>query len=152
MIAFKLFSQAPKEDIPPGVPMDYPWVMRQCKESETVELKKEGWIITTEENYNSHVNDLSEKYGEWQPIREQLQLSPVTPRQIRLALWNQGITAEMIDESLNSLPEPEKSLALIEWEYSTIFERTHPLVNNVGLLLGWNEDQLNELWAYASTL
>ena len=79
-------------------------------------------------------------------------LLPISPRQIRLALVMSGVSLSMIDEALNSLPEPTKSFALVSWEYAISFERTDPLVDNVGLLLGWNTAQLDGLWEMAATL
>lgn len=79
-------------------------------------------------------------------------LSDVTPRQIRLALLLSGVLLSDIEAALNSLPEPVKSYALIEWEYSLAFKRVNPLVEQVGQLLGWTSGQLDNLWKTASTL
>jgi hypothetical protein len=76
----------------------------------------------------------------------------VTPRQIRQALILRGISLNSIESALNSLPEPTKSLAKIEWEYSISFQRTRPIVTAVGQLLGWSNTQLDNLWIYAGTL
>lgn len=76
----------------------------------------------------------------------------VTPRQIRQALFIRGITEQMIDEALMTLSEPDKTLATIEWKHSTSFQRNHPLVSTVGIILGWTEEQLNDLWILAGTL
>lgn len=79
-------------------------------------------------------------------------LPDITPRQIRKALVMQGVSLDAVTASLNSLPEPEKSLAIIEWEYATIYERNHPLVAGVSQLLGFSSAQLDELWMLASSL
>lgn len=76
----------------------------------------------------------------------------VTPRQIRQALVLSGISLTDIETALNSLPEPTKSLAIIEWEYSVAFIRTNPLVEQVGLMLGWTSEQLDDLWTFAYKL
>jgi hypothetical protein len=59
----------------------------------------------------------------------------VTPRQIRQAIIMMGgITIEQIEAALNQLPEPTRSLAKIEWEYSISFKRKNPfpsLVPNI---------------------
>jgi hypothetical protein len=81
-----------------------------------------------------------------------LKLAPVTARQIRRALLSIGLTEATILGALNTLPEPTKSAALIEWEYSNEFFRTHYLVGMVGQMLGWNTKQLDDLWVLASTL
>ncbi len=79
-------------------------------------------------------------------------LKDVTPRQIRQALVLYGISLTDIDNALNGLPEPTKSLAKIEWEYSISFQRNRDLVNQVGALLGWTSQQLDDLWKYAAGL
>jgi len=76
----------------------------------------------------------------------------VTPRQIKQALVLNGITLADVETALESLSEPTKSLAKIEWEYSISFHRNRALVNQVGQMLGWTSDQLDELWIYASRL
>ena len=79
-------------------------------------------------------------------------IKPVTPRQIRQALILSGVGLASIDAALGSLPEPIKSLAITEWEYSTLFERRRPLVQEIGSMLGWTSEQLDDLWIFAGTL
>lgn len=76
----------------------------------------------------------------------------VTPRQIRQALVLNNVTMAQIESALDALPEPTKSLAKIEWEYSTAFVRSNPLVAQVGVALGWTSQQLDNLWRFAKTL
>ena len=76
----------------------------------------------------------------------------VTPRQIRQAMILSGVSLSMIDAALATLPEPMKSLAQTEWEYSTEFFRRRPLVESVGVMLGWNSEQLDNLWLLAGSL
>lgn len=76
----------------------------------------------------------------------------VTPRQIRQALILSGVDMTIITNALNSLPEPTRSMAITEWEYSTAFIRHNPLVATVGYLLGWNSAQLDQLWIMAGKL
>ena len=76
----------------------------------------------------------------------------VTPRQIRQALVMNGVSLSAIDSALASLPDPMKTLAQIEWEYSTEVLRHNPLVNQVGVLLNWNSDQIDALFIQAAGL
>lgn len=75
-----------------------------------------------------------------------------TPRQIRQALILSGVSTEMITAALDSLPEPTRSLAKAEWEYSIAFKRNRPLVIQVGLMLGWTPKQVDDLWKLALSL
>lgn len=79
-------------------------------------------------------------------------LPDVTPRQIRQALILSGVSMQSIENALMSLPEPTRSLALTEWEYSIAFKRNRDLVKNVGVMLGWTPSQLDDLWILAGRL
>lgn len=76
----------------------------------------------------------------------------VSPRQIRQALILQGISLSQIETALDGLPEPTRSLAKIEWEYSVGFVRANPLVAQVAVILGWTPEQLDALWVFAGSL
>lgn len=95
---------------------------------------------------------VAEKLAEYAKAPASEVISDVTPRQIRQALILSGVSMSSIDSALNSLPEPTKSLALTEWEYSIAFQRHRPLVAQVGQMLGWNNSQLDALWKFAATL
>lgn len=83
---------------------------------------------------------------------EPTHIPDVTPRQIRQALILKGVSMDSIDAALSSMPEPVQSLARAEWEYSIAFQRNRPLVAQVGQMLGWSSNQLDDLWHFAGTL
>lgn len=76
----------------------------------------------------------------------------VTARQFRSALVLRNIAAEQIIGAINSLPSPQKELALIAWEYSNEFERDNPLLNQLAPLLNISQQELDEFFIFASTL
>ena len=76
----------------------------------------------------------------------------ITPRQARQALLIAGISEQMIVDAINTLPSPTKEMALIEWEYSVAFLRYNPLVATMAQMLGWNTQQLDDLWILGATL
>lgn len=117
------------------------------------------------------LNHLDEKIGElelpdntpeevWKQKLDRYKVAPaapppfadVTPRQIRQALVMSGVSIEQIENAINSLPEPTRSMAKIEWEYSTSFQRSRPITIAVATILGWNAEQLNDLWKLAASL
>lgn len=100
---------------------------------------------TTEEQW-------AEKLAEYAKPPFTTEVPDVTPRQIRQALILSGISLSQIDSALDSLPEPIKSLAKAEWEYSNSFQRTRPLVSSVGQMLGWTNAQVDALWKLAGSL
>lgn len=78
----------------------------------------------------------------------------VTPRQIRIALvvtGNQAIL-DNITSILSQLPEPNKSIATITWEYSTEIYRSNPILNQLAPMLGITSDELDNFFIIASTL
>lgn len=77
----------------------------------------------------------------------------VTPRQIRQAIVLSGLaTIAEVEAALNALPEPMKTLATIEWEYSTSFQRHRPLVVQTVAMLGLTSEQADNLWLLAASL
>lgn len=76
----------------------------------------------------------------------------VTPRQARQALLIFGVTTEIVEGAINSLPSPTKDFAMVEWKYSTAFVRNNPLVATMGQMLGWSSASLDALWILASKL
>ena len=80
------------------------------------------------------------------------ELPDITGTQMRQALIYRGFDLEMVTAALNTLPSPQKELALVEWEYGTILKRNTSLTSGVGQLLGWTEIQIDDLWTYAGTL
>ncbi len=68
----------------------------------------------------------------------------ITPRQLRLTLLYIGITEAEVDAALVNDPAGQ-----IEWKYATYFNRTHPLVDRLGLGFSITPEQIDSLWAYA---
>lgn len=79
-------------------------------------------------------------------------LKPVSARQIRTALIISGISISNIETALNGLPEPNRSIAQVAWEFSNDFYRDNPLILELAPIIGLTEQQLNDLWALAATL
>lgn len=75
----------------------------------------------------------------------------VTMRQARLALLNAGLLDD-VTVAINSLPEPNKTVATIEWEYSQEVFRDKELVQVLGQLLGLTAGQLDDLFIAAVAL
>jgi hypothetical protein len=53
---------------------------------------------------------------------------------------------------IDSLPEPDRSITRITWEYSIEFQRNNPLLNAMATALGFTQQQIDELFQLASTL
>lgn len=75
----------------------------------------------------------------------------VTMRQARLALHAAGLLSS-VEAAIAALPEPDKTRALIEWEYSNEVQRTNGIVAQLGPALGLNDAQLDALFVTASAI
>lgn len=79
------------------------------------------------------------------PIKE------VTMRQARLALAAAGKLGA-VESAIESLPEPERTAARIEWEYSGTVQRDKPLVLALAPALALDDAALDALFTLADTL
>ena len=75
----------------------------------------------------------------------------VTMRQARLALHAAG-KLDAVNAAINALPDPPKTAALIEWEYSSTVRRDSQFVALLGPALGLNAAGLDALFVAASKL
>ena len=66
--------------------------------------------------------------------------SSISPRQARLRLIALGKIA-LVDPTIDTLNEPEKSNAKVEWEYATRYDITHPYVIQMLSLLEIDIDE-----------
>ena len=89
------------------------------------------------------------KYSAPPPVEP---IPDITARQIRQAMILNGISVAQVEAAIDSLPEPIRSLASAEWEYSNVYVRSRPLVSQVGQILGLSSQQLDDLWRFAANL
>lgn len=75
----------------------------------------------------------------------------VTMRQARLALLGAGLLAG-VTAAIEALPEPQRTAAKIEWEYSTTVQRHRGLVQQLGAVLGMLPEQLDALFIAAGNI
>ena len=94
------------------------------------------------------VQELPDLPPEAQPVIVPKQ---VTMRQARLALHQAGLLPT-VESAIDTLPEPPRTAARIEWDYSNSILRNNPFVSQLALMLGFTESQLDELFVLASTL
>jgi hypothetical protein len=79
-------------------------------------------------------------------------LRPLTSRQLRLGLVRHGISLSSVETAIEAIEDPtDREVARIEWKYTTTFERSHPLVNQIGAALGLTPEQIDAMWAEAAT-
>lgn len=76
----------------------------------------------------------------------------ITPRQIRLALIQSGISLSTIDTMIDSTDEPQKSVLKILREYSSSYERDDAMLIQFAQQLGMTDEQLDQLFILWGTL
>lgn len=77
----------------------------------------------------------------------------LTARQLRLGLIANGIMPSQVQSVLEAMPEgPSRESALVEWEYASSFERTHPLIASVSAGLSLTDEQVDAMWMKAVSL
>lgn len=80
-------------------------------------------------------------------------LSPITPRQIRLQLLDLGITSSMVEGAIAQIENAtDRARAEIEWSHAVSYDRTDPLVNQIGAAFSLSPSQIDAAWAIAQTL
>lgn len=72
----------------------------------------------------------------------------VTMRQARLALLQAGLLVN-VDAAIDSLASPDREVARIEWDYSSMVERSRPLVSMIGTALGLDAAGIDDLFVAA---
>ena len=86
-------------------------------------------------------------------IVEPVYYKPITRRQLRLWLLSQGKRDNDVRQAINAIEDPiMKEAAIIEWEDSTIYERNHPLISQIGVALGLTTEQIDQGFLGASNL
>jgi len=75
----------------------------------------------------------------------------VTMAQARIALQNAG-KLKAIQKGLESLPEPERTVALTAWEYAPTVSRSGELVQTLSKSFGLSDDDLDELFITAANI
>jgi hypothetical protein len=77
--------------------------------------------------------------------------STVTMRQARLALLAAGKLQD-VENAINALPDPPKTAARIEWDYSNEVQRHNGFVASLAPILNMSEADLDKLFILAATL
>ena len=74
----------------------------------------------------------------------------ITMRQARLCLHKHGMLAG-VQPAIDALPEPDRTVTQIEWDYSSVVER-QGFVLTIAQALGISDEQLDALFIEAATL
>lgn len=76
-----------------------------------------------------------------------------TPRQLRIALIQTGISPSIIDAQIDGISDPvQKEISRAEWEYALEIKKEHPLVGMIAASLNLTEQQVTDIFILAVTL
>ncbi len=75
----------------------------------------------------------------------------VTMRQARLVLLGAGLLSG-VDAAIAAMPEPDKSVAQITWEFAQTVDRDFGMVPQLAAALGMTEAQIDDLFIAAAQL
>ena len=96
--------------------------------------------------------------GEWvhvpppEPTPEELRalMTPLTPRQFRDALIDHDIMPDDVTAAIGQIADvKERAKALNAWEYPTQFDRTEPLIEQIGAIFNLTPDDIDDMWQTA---
>lgn len=90
-----------------------------------------------------------------EPTPEELRqkMPRLTARQLRMGLVTNGIALSSVDAAIAAIADPtQRELSKIEWEYATEFNRTNPLLLQVGSGLGLTPEQIDVMWLASKEL
>lgn len=77
----------------------------------------------------------------------------LTRRQLRLGLLANGITTAQVEVVIGAIPaEIDREMAQIEWADASQYERTHPLVDQIGAAMSLTPEQIDAMWMAAAAL
>jgi hypothetical protein len=102
---------------------------------------KQGLVRMTDAEVHAHLNP---------PLAPPSVPRSITMRQARLCLHKHGMLAG-VQPAIDALPEPDRTAAQIEWEYSSVVER-QGFVLTIAQALGISDEQLDALFIEAATL
>lgn len=88
-------------------------------------------------------------------IEQRLPKAPdvCTPRQLRIALIQTGISLSTIQGYIDGIQDPiQKEIATAEWEYAIEVKKQHPLVQMIGSNLNLTSQQIDDIFTFAVTL
>lgn len=98
----------------------------------------DGWI---------YANDIDQAIAQFANLAK----STITNRQCKLALLSINKYQAVID-FIDSMSEPQKTQAKIEWDYANEIERDNPLFLVVAAGIGLTSSEVDDLFELAKTL
>lgn len=65
MKAFKTYNQAPSNDIPQGIPLDWVWFSLDIPDEQQASFESAGFIVLSNDDFNQYKYDRQETFNTW---------------------------------------------------------------------------------------
>jgi hypothetical protein len=115
-------------------------------------LLRKGWVESPQPSYDPATQTCQWVDGAW--VVSEI-VVPV-PQQVSMWALREAVmfAGEMaaITNVLNSLPEPEKSIAWNRWEYKENIVRNSPIILQLQSMLGWSDSFVDGLYKNAAAI
>lgn len=122
-------------------PDDYPLFYGTCDDDADIDIPGVMKVIDSKEIYDElHAIE----------VRNRLP-SVVSPLQFRYALIKLGLF-ENIQTAINSLNEPAKTIAMMEWEYAVEIDKNSNVIQLLATQMGLTSDELDNIFVVASEM
>jgi hypothetical protein len=124
------------------------WIHREKSLYSFGEVKPagDGWEFVAFESFNAL------RESKWNPVEYVKPVTVVTRRQLLLWLHSRKISKVQIKQALASLPADAREVAEIEFDDATTFDRSHPLVSQLGAVFGLSAADIDAGFVIASNL
>lgn len=76
----------------------------------------------------------------------------ITKLQLKIQLVKSGFDLQIIENAINALPEPQKTLAFLSWTEATNFYRDNEMIASVGQMLNLTSEQIDEIFIEAEKI
>lgn len=115
-------------------------------------LKRKGWIEAPQPEFDAATHTCDWVDGAWSVSAIPTQVPQEVPLwAFRSMLALSGLT-DAAEAQIAALPEPEKTVALTQWEYGNFIRRDHPLITQMGVQLGLTSEQIDAIFVQANSL
>lgn len=112
-------------------------------------LLRKGWVESPQPPYDPETQTCDWVNGQWVispiviPVPDQVQMWA-----LREAVMRDGQLDE-VNGAIDSLPEPDKSIARNRWDYKPNIKRYDEIISRLQETLGWSNDYIDNLYKSA---
>lgn len=116
---------------------------------DAVRLTDEQWQRLADDQAAARFVSGAVTYIEIEPPHDHVPI--ITPRQLRLWLLKQGILSQ-VPGLIDTMLEPERSAAQIEWEFAPVFQYDHDLLQALASAIGMSPEEIKAGFREAALL